>query len=341
MADSFERRLPVYLLLDCSESMVGEGIEAVEKGVAHIVHEMRSDPHALETVWASVITFADTANQVVPLTEAHSFAAPRLRVRPGTALGGALSLLHDRVRQEVRSHSGAQKGDWRPMVFLLSDGLPTDDWEDAARRVRALGVSVVAIGCGPDVDTQILRQITDAVLLLKSYSPGDYKKLFQWISSSISVSSQRIGSHGDFDLKLVDLPKGVLEKANGSGMPSVPRGSLQREIFLAVRCSRFKRPYLIRYRLAAGAEAYDPIRTHVVDEDYFGGKPASESVSAVSSDKLRGVLPCPHCENDGCGVCQCGTMFCMSESDRTPTCPGCGARLTLTEGRFDVSGRHG
>ena len=65
----FTRRLPVYLLLDCSGSMTGEPIEAVKQGMKALLMELRSDPQALETAYLSVITFASNAVQVCPLTE--------------------------------------------------------------------------------------------------------------------------------------------------------------------------------------------------------------------------------------------------------------------------------
>ena len=51
------RRLPVYLLLDTSGSMNGEPIQAVNVGLQSLLSSLRSDPHALDTVYISIITF--------------------------------------------------------------------------------------------------------------------------------------------------------------------------------------------------------------------------------------------------------------------------------------------
>src|SRR5439155_14247146 len=91
----FVRRLPVYLLLDCSESMAGPAIESVQRGVEALIGELRGNPQALETAHISVITFAKRAQQVVPLTELITFQPPKLSVRTGTSLGEALRLLLD------------------------------------------------------------------------------------------------------------------------------------------------------------------------------------------------------------------------------------------------------
>src|SRR5438067_10615766 len=84
------RRLPVYLLLDCSESMAGPAIDAVQRGVETLIQELRSNPQALENAYISVITFAKKAQVAVPLTELISFQTPKLSVRTGTSLGEAL-----------------------------------------------------------------------------------------------------------------------------------------------------------------------------------------------------------------------------------------------------------
>ena len=56
------RRLPVYILMDCSGSMAGEPIVAMEAGIRSLLVELQEDPQALETVWVSVITLGSTAD---------------------------------------------------------------------------------------------------------------------------------------------------------------------------------------------------------------------------------------------------------------------------------------
>ena len=63
------RRLPIYFLIDISESMVGEPIQQVEEGLSMIIKELKTDPHALETVWVSIVVFAGQAKTLVPLQE--------------------------------------------------------------------------------------------------------------------------------------------------------------------------------------------------------------------------------------------------------------------------------
>ena len=121
------RRLPVYFLIDVSESMVGEPIKQVQDGMRSIIQELRTDPYALETVFVSVIAFAGKARTLQPLTELYKFYPPVFPVGGGTSLGAALNFLMDDIDKSVVKTTLEQKGDWKPIIFLFTDGTPTDD----------------------------------------------------------------------------------------------------------------------------------------------------------------------------------------------------------------------
>jgi uncharacterized protein YegL len=87
------RRLPIYFLLDVSDSMVGEPLELVQTGLQYVVRELRTDPYALETAYISILAFAGKAVKISPLTEVVSFYAPSLPIGSGTSLGAGLVLL--------------------------------------------------------------------------------------------------------------------------------------------------------------------------------------------------------------------------------------------------------
>ena len=116
------RRLPVYLLIDTSSSMRGEPIEAVKVGIKSLLNSLSQDPYALETVWLSIITSNSQAEQILPLTEVYKLQVPELIAKGRSAMGEALLLLAERIDIEVVKNSPEQKGDWKPLLFLLSDG---------------------------------------------------------------------------------------------------------------------------------------------------------------------------------------------------------------------------
>jgi len=189
------RRLPVYLLLDTSGSMSGEPIEAVQNGLATLRSALNNEPQALETVHLSIITFNDRAQQDTPLTELSQFQIPQLRASGCTALGAALKLVAERAEVEVAKNTPEAKGDWKPMVFLMTDGEPTDDISEglAAFKKRKWGV-VVACAAGMNANESVLKSITETVVRLDTASSEEFKALFQWISQSVVSSSRSAGA---------------------------------------------------------------------------------------------------------------------------------------------------
>ncbi|KAA9002786.1 VWA domain-containing protein [Affinibrenneria salicis] len=201
------RRLPVYLLLDTSGSMTGEPIEAVKNGVQTLLSTLRQDPYALETAYVSVITFDSTARQAVALTDLINFKAPELTASGTTAFGEALTLLSACIEREVHKTTAETKGDWRPLIFIMTDGSPTDDWRDgvSAFKNTRTGV-VVACAAGQAAETKVLKEITEIVLQLDTADSSTIKAFFKWVSASISVGSQKVEAGKKEVIGLDDLP---------------------------------------------------------------------------------------------------------------------------------------
>lgn len=201
------RRLPVYLMLDTSGSMSGEPIEAVKNGVQILISTLRQDPYALETAYLSVITFDSTAKQVVPLTELANFQTPNISASGTTALGDALGLLADSIEAEVGKTTAEIKGDWKPLIFIMTDGTPTDDWARGLAKLRKVRTGViVACAAGQGADTSILKQITDVVVALDTADSNTIKAFFKWVSASVSTGSQKVDQGQKEVTGLGDLP---------------------------------------------------------------------------------------------------------------------------------------
>src|ERR1700674_699651 len=116
--EDFVRRRPVYLLLDTSSSMFGAPIQAVQQGVTLIHRELLNNPHAIETVYLSVITFDTTAKQIVELPSGEDFTPPTLTADGNTALGSAITLLNESLDRELHANTEGRKGDYRPLIFM-------------------------------------------------------------------------------------------------------------------------------------------------------------------------------------------------------------------------------
>jgi len=188
------RRLPVYLVLDTSGSMSGEPIQAVENGMQMLVSALRQDPQALESAYLSVITFNSSAKQIVPLTDLASFQMPPLSASGATALGEALTLVADRADSEVAKSTPEKKGDWRPLVFLMTDGGPTDTWQKGLTRFQASRWGmVVCCAAGQGANEGVLKQISPSgVVRLDTADSKTLEAFFKWVSASISTSSKSV-----------------------------------------------------------------------------------------------------------------------------------------------------
>lgn len=200
------RRLPVYLLLDTSGSMQGEPIEQVKNGLQMLVASLRQDPYALETAWLSVITFNSGAQVAVPLTELTSFQPPEIQANGSTDLGAALELVANSVKKDLVKTTPTTKGDWRPMVFLMTDGAPMDDWKKGLNSFQKEKWGVIVGCCVDNGDETVLKQITESVLKLNTADTASMKAFFKWISASVSQGSKSVEQAGKDVQGLSELP---------------------------------------------------------------------------------------------------------------------------------------
>jgi uncharacterized protein YegL len=193
------RRMLVYVLVDTSSSMSGAPIQAVNEGLDMLNRELSNTPEAVEMMHISVISFESNARVEVPLTPITQFAPPRLSTGGSTNMTAALSLVHSEIDKHFRpNQGGAVRGDYKPNLFLLTDGMP-DDLPSAIREGQRLqrrpaGHSIgtfLALGCGPYVEASNLQQIAKSVALMHTMTPENLRAFFQWMSASLSGASQR------------------------------------------------------------------------------------------------------------------------------------------------------
>jgi uncharacterized protein YegL len=193
------RRLPVYFLLDTSGSMNGEPIQALNNALSGMINTLRSDAQASETLWISIITFDRVVNEVSPLTELPSFQLPEIVCPPSgpTNTGKALELLYEKVNNEVRKGTPTQKGDWRPLLFLFTDGKPSDLllYSEMIPKIKSLNFGAI-VGCaaGTLADNEKLKELTDTVVHLDTADSSTLKQFFKWVSDTIEQGNKSMGT---------------------------------------------------------------------------------------------------------------------------------------------------
>lgn len=329
------RRLPVFLVLDLSESMIGDDHRRLQQGLTDLVATLKTDPQALETVYLSVIGFAGQARTLVPLVELPVFFTPRLPVGSGTSLGKAMSLLMDEMDHQVRKGTAEQKGDWKPIVYLMTDGKPTDPIDAAVERWNrsyASRAQLIAVGIGQYANLDALRRFTKTVLTFTNGGGDqDFKKFVRWISQSVSVQSRSVGmGTGDGNLPVAAFDESFLKKIEQAASQIV-----QDEDWAIVRgtCSKSRLPYLMKYerapahirdqQVAFEMPPYSLTGVFPVEQDYNEWSEENSIEGSINSDQLMGAPGCPHCGNPiGMAMCSCGSIICLS-GPGAATCPVC------------------
>lgn len=330
------RRLPIYFLVDVSESMVGTPIGQVQEGMRTIIQELRVDPYALETVFVSIIAFAGKATVLSPLTELYKFYPPAFPVGGGTSLGKGLECIMNDMDHNIQRTTLECKGDWKPLIFLFTDGNPTDDYAAAFRRWNEKyrkHCSLVAVSIGENVNVLTLAQITDDILLLKDTDPESFKKFFKWVTASVKTTSMSVSDTGSDEIKLAPVNNINLEKVD----PNNYTGTVDENfVVLHGRCQSTKQDYLIKYIRTRQPAFYGRSDSTVfrltgaypIDKHTYASLSDGRH-SRINTSGLLGVPACPCCGNQHAAVvCNCGNLFCVGENIQNE-CPWCGLSGTI------------
>lgn len=198
------RRLPVYFVIDCSISMRGNAIEAVKNGVKNVMAKLAQEPFTLDIVWSSVIAFDSTPRQVFPLLPIHRITGFPVSIGGASNLGKAIVFLKGRIHDEVRRQTEQKMGDWKPMVLLMTDGWPTDDWQRDIGWIRS-DINLISCGMGDRVGVDNLKMLSEHVIHTRDLSSETFHQLVDFLTSTLATASQR--SSGKSDRLILDSPQ--------------------------------------------------------------------------------------------------------------------------------------
>ena len=183
-------RVPVVLLLDTSGSMQGEPISQLNAGLTAFKEELMSDSLASKRAEISVVTFGPVQVHN-PFMTADIFQPPRLHASGDTPMGAgimkALELVEERKNQ-IKA-SGVQY--YRPWIFMITDGGPTDSWQEAARALRDAVEKRKAAFFAIAVDGADMGRLTQISPRKPLHLRGlKFREMFEWLSSSLGAVSR-------------------------------------------------------------------------------------------------------------------------------------------------------
>lgn len=191
-AENPEPRCPCILLLDTSASMGGEPIKQLNEGIKGFKDELMADSMAVKRIEIAVVTFGPVKT-LSGFQTADIFEPPVLQASEKTPMGSAIELAVEMLNTRKDTYKQNGISYYRPWIFLITDGEPTDNCTNAASLIRngenSKAFMFFAVGV-ERANINILRRISvREPLRLKGLR---FKELFSWLSNSLGSVSRSV-----------------------------------------------------------------------------------------------------------------------------------------------------
>ncbi len=199
-------RCPVALVLDTSGSMSGEPIDALNAGLQQFIEEVKHDDLARWSVELAIYSAGGRSTCLQPFAGIESIDGfSPLHASGNTPLGSATLMALNDLEKRKQSYRNTGVPYYQPWLLIISDGAPTDDWQEAARRASQLSAQrkLVSLPIGVQgADLGVLSKFTSkSVVALDGLK---FSELFQWLSASMARVSASTSSDASVQLPSMD-----------------------------------------------------------------------------------------------------------------------------------------
>jgi uncharacterized protein YegL len=185
-----EERCASVLLLDISGSMAGAPLQELQEGLAVYKDELFADALARKRVEIAIVTFGGTVQTAQQFVTSEFFTPPTLTATGETPMASAITTGLDLLKSRKDEYKAGGIGYYRPWVFLITDGAPTDvntpQWPEAVKRIQEgedkKSFSFFAVGV-EGADFELLKQLSKRAEPLKLKGLR-FRDLFKWLSTS-------------------------------------------------------------------------------------------------------------------------------------------------------------
>ena len=194
------RRLPVYILINNSSSMQGEGIEAANAGLSMLISSLRQNPYALESVYLRIHSYAKESQTILPLMSLEDVQFHNLQCSQFSEsnLGHSLEELELIIRNELNQGSVmTKKADWSPLLILITDGGISDSEHfynilPKFKRINFADILILIVGYGKNLSFLKIKELSKNIVQMDTMDSNNFSAFFKWVSQNIENNSQGI-----------------------------------------------------------------------------------------------------------------------------------------------------
>ena len=205
---STERHVACVLLLDTSGSMENDNaIKKLNEGIKAVKEEILTyDDETKACIDIAIVTFDSDVSVIQNFKPAEDTAIPELVANGTTHMGEALNVALDMIDERKAYYNQYGTPYFRPWIFLITDGEPTDEYKEAAERLKNAEAGCHVLGYCVGVDGYNKSRMAEIFDKGRMYdlSERDFKSAFLFLSNSMAAIRNSTEKQGVVEIKKPD-----------------------------------------------------------------------------------------------------------------------------------------